>query len=114
MIHPSIPIDEITSIADVACGTGVWLEDVSKALSASPPSNGTERSYIGFDISPKMFLPESERGKIKFEVLDIMNPVPEKYHAKFDLVNIRLLCAAIKEVDLGHAFRNAEQMISQS
>jgi len=107
LIHPSIPIDEIASIADVACGTGVWLEDVSKALSAS----GTERSYEGFDISPKMFPPESERGKIKFEVLDIMKPVPEEYHARFDLVSIRLLCAAIKEVDLGYAIRNAEQMI---
>jgi SAM-dependent methyltransferase len=116
LIHPTIPVAEIASIADVACGTGIWLEDLSNALStkATSPVSNTERSYHGFDISPAMFPPEVERGPIQFDVLDILQPVPEEYKARFDLVSLRFLCVAVREVDLGRVIRNVEQMISES
>jgi ubiquinone/menaquinone biosynthesis C-methylase UbiE len=113
LIHPSIPVDDITSVVDIACGTGIWLEEVSEELSKTPLRSGAERSYLGLDISPAMFPPESEQGKIQYGLLDILKPVPEDYRNRFDFVSIRLLCAAIKEVDLEQVFRNAEQIISQ-
>ena len=111
LIHPSIPQDAILSIADIGCGTGVWLEEVAKVLPDSADSK--KRTYYGFDISMAMFPPDSERGNIKYAKMDILDPVPEEYHARFDLVSIRFLCVAVKAAALGQALRNAEQMISQ-
>ena len=54
-LHPSIPKESILNVADVATGTGVWLQDVASQLSAIPSPNGQKRHFHGFDIQDAQF-----------------------------------------------------------
>jgi SAM-dependent methyltransferase len=114
LLQPGIPAEEIHSIADVGCGTGIWLEDMSKPGALPPTSDGVERAYHGFDISPALFPPLSERGKVKYHIVNILDPIPEEFKERFDLVHVQLLILAIKTVDLRTALRNIERLMSKT
>ena len=98
LIHPSVPINVIRTVADVGTGTGVWLRDIATSSSVT---NGEEATFVGFDISPLQFpSPETVSPNVNFVVHDITKPFPTKYYESFDLVNVRLLSYAIRAVDL--------------
>ncbi|GLA16067.1 hypothetical protein AnigIFM62618_002628 [Aspergillus niger] len=100
LIHPSIPLNEIRSVADIATGTGIWLQDVSKFLDTPQ----IERYYHGFDISAEQF-PENP-GAIQFSVQDLTIPFPREHREQYDLVHVRLLVAALEEADYKAAIAN--------
>ncbi|KAI2902151.1 hypothetical protein CBS63078_6297 [Aspergillus niger] len=100
LIHPSIPLNEIRSVADIATGTGIWLQDVSKFLDTPQ----IERYYHGFDISAEQF-PENP-GAIQFSVQDLTIPFPREHRERYDLVHVRLLVAALEEADYKAAIAN--------
>ncbi|KAJ5550544.1 Methyltransferase type 12 [Penicillium sp. DV-2018c] len=109
LIHPSIPKD-ITAIADLGTGTGIWLEDVSKSL----PNKSV---YLhGFDISSAQFPPGHEirrpgQKPISLSIHNVLHPFPKKHHGKYDLVHIRLLTAGLKKEDYPTVLASARALL---
>lgn len=68
------------------------------------------RYYHGFDISPDQF--PSDPGHIHYSVQDTMKPFPPEHLGRYDLVHVRLLVGAIKEVDYKHAVANLVTLLS--
>ncbi|KAL2852019.1 S-adenosyl-L-methionine-dependent methyltransferase [Aspergillus pseudoustus] len=101
-IDSFIPVNRISSVADVATGTGVWLWDAQKALSEN--AGGSKRYFHGFDISSAQF-PVAPHG-IELSVHDVLTPFPPEHHDRYDLVHVRLLVTALGESEFETAARN--------
>ncbi|RHZ53460.1 hypothetical protein CDV55_103603 [Aspergillus turcosus] len=111
-IHPSIPTTNLRSIADAATGTGIWLMDAANTLHNHHPRHNL--SLHGFDISPAQFPFSSlkaPRHEIKLSVQDILQPFPKEHLGRYDLVHVRLLVGAMKEVDYPAAVRNLYDLL---
>ncbi|CAG7935500.1 unnamed protein product [Penicillium nalgiovense] len=109
LIHPSIPRD-LTAVADIGTGTGVWLEDVAKVL----PNKSV---YLhGFDISSDQF-PRGHRiqrpgqKSIPLSAHDALHPFPAEHRGRYDLVHIRLLTAGLKQADYTRVLANARALL---
>ena len=109
LIHPSIPRNSLQAIADVGTGTGVWLQDTAhELLTSEKPSRNIE--FVGFDVSPQQF-PHNRNKGMAFVTHSIIEPFPEQYREKFDLVHVRLLSYAIKAHDLLKAVENVVEIL---
>lgn len=110
-IHPSIPTKNIHSVADVATGTGIWLSSVTDALHPTP----TNRLYLhGFDISPVQYPFTKDRSpthETHLSVHDVRDRFPPEHRNRYDLVHLRLLVGALKEVDYPAAVRNVIELL---
>lgn len=105
-IHPSIPVSESFTIADVAVGTGAWLLNVARTL-----PNAT---FEGFDndlsqAPHQKWLPQN----VSMRHWDIFDEVPEDLVAKFDFVHVRLLVMVIEGHPEG-VIRNLFKMLKPS
>ncbi|PYH38097.1 class I SAM-dependent methyltransferase [Aspergillus neoniger CBS 115656] len=105
LIHPSIPIEDIRSVADIATGTGIWLRDLKRSLDTPQ----VDRYYHGFDISSEQF-PDNP-GAIQFSVHDLTVPFPQEHWGRYDLVHVRLLVAALEEPDYKAAIANISRIL---
>lgn len=94
-IDKSVPLNTVSTIADAGTGTGIWIKAAQELLKDIPSDN--LRYYHGFDISNAQFPSDSENAT--FSVQDVLKPFPALHLASYDLVHVRLLCAAIKEVE---------------
>ncbi|KAF2256816.1 S-adenosyl-L-methionine-dependent methyltransferase [Trematosphaeria pertusa] len=91
-IHPSITLPAKPAIADVACGTGLWLIDAA----AQHP----EARLHGFDIDLSQaphpsWLPPN----VKLSEWNIFDDIPDEWIGKFDLVHVRLLLLVFSGID---------------
>ncbi|KAL8756445.1 MAG: hypothetical protein Q9199_002927 [Rusavskia elegans] len=94
--HPSIPVQKLHAVADVATGT----------------VHGQKPSFIGFDISDQQFpLPKGLPSHVAVNVHDMVKPFPTEYHEKFDLVNVRFVSYALKGAELDQVVRNVIQLL---
>ncbi|MCJ1431978.1 hypothetical protein MMC27_001334 [Xylographa pallens] len=93
LVHPSIPRDNLQAIADIGTGTGVWMEEVQQEFETT--NVGRNVQFTGFDITGTLF-PHQKRPGQAFVVHDAVQPFPDEYHEKFDLVHIRFLSYSIK------------------
>ncbi|KAL4925544.1 class I SAM-dependent methyltransferase [Aspergillus undulatus] len=109
LIHPSIPTGDIISVADVATGTGVWLDEVSQVLDNN--KNSQQHYYHGFDISSAQFPEELPMTDLHFSVQDITSPFPQEHLNKYDLVHVRLLIAALEESEYKTALTNISAIL---
>ncbi|EEP78035.1 predicted protein [Uncinocarpus reesii 1704] len=107
LLHRSIDRSKIVNVADIATGTGIWLQDLSSLLKNVPGTG--PRYYHGFDISPSQFPPDEEN--IKFTVHDTLKPFPKEHWARYDVVHVRLVFLAIKECDIMTALHNMTQLL---
>lgn len=115
LVHPSIPCAKIRSVADVATGTGIWLRELAASPILKTPSDGEQRSFVGFDISPQQFPPAEElQSGISFLVHDMTEPFHPENHEKFDLVNIRFVSYVLKALELEKVVGNILQLLSRS
>jgi hypothetical protein len=106
LTHSCTPIAHIAAIADIAYGTGVWLMDYASRLTSHQ-----KIQLVGFDISSSQF-PHVQRNNVKFVVHNMIKQFPEEYHNTFDLVNIRLVVAAVPVADLEQTILNILQILS--
>ncbi|KAJ9488542.1 hypothetical protein VN97_g4769 [Penicillium thymicola] len=110
LIHPSIPKDQLTAVADLGTGTGIWLEDVADLL----PNKSL---YLhGFDISSSQYPPHHEiqrpgQNPIPLSVHNALAPFPAEHRGRYDLVHIRLLTAGLKQVDYMRVLTNARALL---
>jgi hypothetical protein len=108
----SIPREQILNVADVACGTGIWLRDVESELSAIPTAHSQERHFHGFDISDAQFPAASNCSEsMYFSVHDVLKPFPEEEKGMYDIVQVRLLVLALKKEDISTAVNNVVQLL---
>ncbi|GAB1215377.1 hypothetical protein ATERTT37_004563 [Aspergillus terreus] len=109
-IHPSIPTDNITAVADVGTGTGVWLASLPDSL----PTSNTPLYLHGFDISATQFpfykdiTPTRE---LHLSVHDARNRFPAEHHGRYDLVHLRLLVGAFQEDDYVRTIHNVYELL---
>ncbi|KAF7885423.1 uncharacterized protein EAF02_003932 [Botrytis sinoallii] len=103
LLHPSIPIKQDIKIADIACGTGIWLIDLAKELARLK----TNAQLDGFDISTNQY-PHSALlpPNVKLDIMDIFKPVPERLRGQYDVVHISLLCVVIPGGDPRYVLDN--------
>ncbi|KAJ6632283.1 hypothetical protein B0H10DRAFT_1976856 [Mycena sp. CBHHK59/15] len=78
--------DNVTAVLDAATGTTGWLGEVAPLLP-------TTVELHGIDISDAKFpQPAEYQGRqLPLGTHDLTEPIPGKYHAKFDLINVRRL-----------------------
>lgn len=134
LIHPSIPKEEITAVADLGTGTGyvwysffflsftrihkltshdrIWLEDLATKF-----PNPSSLVLHGFDISPAQFPTAHEiigpgKTRIPLSVHDALQPYPPEHIGRYDLVHIRLLTAGLKQGDYAVVLKNARELLS--
>ncbi|TGO49783.1 hypothetical protein BCON_0200g00120 [Botryotinia convoluta] len=103
LLHPSIPIKENIKIADIACGTGIWLIDLARELAKSK----TNAKLDGFDISTNQY-PNSALlpSNVKLDIMDIFEPFPAGFKGRYDVVHISLLCVVIPGGDPRYVLDN--------
>jgi SAM-dependent methyltransferase len=112
VLLPPTPKESILNVADIACGTGIWLQDVASELSIIPTSNGQKRHFHGFDISDAQF-PAKRGENMDFSIHDVLQPFPREEQGKYDVVQVRLLLLALKEVDISTAVQNVVQLLRE-
>ncbi|KAL5001146.1 S-adenosyl-L-methionine-dependent methyltransferase [Aspergillus recurvatus] len=109
LIDSAVPLENITSIADVGTGTGIWLHEVRDFLKSKVP-NKEHRTFHGFDISAAQF-PDPPPKDVSFSCQDILKPFPPEHHGRYDLVHVRLLVTAFPEKDYETAVRNLVEIL---
>ncbi|KAK4496444.1 hypothetical protein PRZ48_012424 [Zasmidium cellare] len=104
-LHPEVkPSATAPRIADVATGTGIWLCELAPAY--------PQAELHGFDISDKMFpSQDSLPSNVKLHTADIKKPLDEAWHGYFDVVNIRLIQAAMRVEEWGPLVRNLSTLL---
>ncbi|KAL4810283.1 hypothetical protein BDV18DRAFT_150554 [Aspergillus unguis] len=89
----------------------VWLVEAQAYLNEKV-SNDSNRFFHGFDISDAQFLTSPPAG-IELSVQDILKPFPAEHHNRYDLVNVRMLVAALKEPEYEKAVKNLMTILSK-
>jgi SAM-dependent methyltransferase len=78
------------AVADVACGTGIWLIDLAKDL---PPTSRLD----GYDFDTSKFPePNVLPSNIKLRYGNALEPFPEAIQGTYDLVHVRLVMFGLK------------------
>ena len=114
LLHPSIPLQGLKAIADVGTGTGIWLDDIAESLQKSTQVQQSPE-LVGFDVSAEQFPPAEDRvPEIDLVVHDMTTRYPEKYHGRFDVVNIRYMEYALKESDLEKTVENIAELLRKT
>ena len=109
LIHPLIPLSAIqTSIADIACGTGIWLEDVRQTHFSKPTTHTP--LLVGFDVNAHAFDPTLAPA-VKLIEHDCTQEFPSEYIGKFDLVNMRGLAYAVPKDGFSRLISNAFKLL---
>jgi len=83
LLHPEIPTNkENLKVADIACGTGIWLVDLARSVPASAQLDGFDLSTAHYP--PKQFLPQN----VNLQVGDALAPVPDHLVGIYDVVHV--------------------------
>ncbi|KAL1590557.1 hypothetical protein WHR41_00607 [Cladosporium halotolerans] len=95
VVHPSVKLDGRPNlrIADVGCGTGIWLLEAAEEY---PNADGLD----GLDIAlhqapPKHLLPRN----VQFKHLDLHQEIPAEFVGQYDLVHARFLLGLVRNND---------------
>ena len=114
LVLPSVPRSEIkNAVADIGCGTGVWLNDVAREFFSKQGIGGTRPLLVGFDPNAKAFTQRNEP-HVQLIEHDCSEPFDGDYHGKFDLVNIRALAYAVPEERFIRVIENAMRLLSMA
>ncbi|RDW86565.1 class I SAM-dependent methyltransferase [Aspergillus mulundensis] len=110
LFDSSLPLENISAVADVGTGTGIWLLQARDFLDSKFPGTEENRTFHGFDISSEQF-PQSTPDNVSFSLHNVLKPFPPEYHGKYDLVYVRLLVAAVPESEYEIAVRNLVEIL---
>ncbi|KAI4149456.1 MAG: hypothetical protein L6R39_002506 [Caloplaca ligustica] len=113
LIHPSIPVAEASvMIADLGCGTGIWLDDVANTYFARVDmTKENHATLIGFDVNSLAFNTNPAPG-VQLIEHDCTKPFDPRFTGRFDLVNIRGLAYALPSDGFSRFVQSAVQILS--
>ena len=112
LVHPSIStLGSGCAIADLGCGTGVWLDDVANTLSADGAASSTV--LVGFDTNALAFNANPAPG-VELVEHDCTEAFDSRYVGVFDLVNVRGLACALPKNTFPRLVENAVKLLSQN
>ncbi|KAF4445347.1 methyltransferase domain-containing protein [Fusarium austroafricanum] len=98
-------LDRPPAVADVATGTGIWLQDLASEV------HGDAR-LDGFDMDDTKFLPPKNLPpNVKLSLWNVFEPVPPELAGQYDLVHVRLLMVALKAEDWEPVARNLKSLL---
>lgn len=84
----------------------IWLYDVAQCLPAGSQLDG-------FDISSSQFPdPATIPKNMTFREQDLLQPFPEEFLGKYDVVHIRLMCFALNGDEWGQAVKRLVALLS--
>lgn len=93
-------------VADIATGTGIFLRHLSRQPLFS------KAKLDGFDISTSQFPNANDLpNNITLRTHDIKVPFPQEYHSRYDVIYIRLVCAALGGDEWTLVARNLMQLL---
>ncbi|KIY48176.1 hypothetical protein FISHEDRAFT_59013 [Fistulina hepatica ATCC 64428] len=118
VLPESINPEDLHCVLDVAAGSMAWSVDVASLpqirprLSPSTPLSKRIEIYAS-DITGAKFPPQDviDALHIKTFLHDVTQPFPAALHAKFDLVNMRMLLYALSREGWIQALRNVRQIL---
>ncbi|KAF7907626.1 uncharacterized protein EAF01_005212 [Botrytis porri] len=107
VLDPRIPKQNVSRVADIATGTGIWLRELAEEF-----ANGgyNLQETIGFDISPDQF-PKNPAPETKFVLWDMTKTFPKEYHGTFDVVHVRLVVLALKAEQIKGVVENLIELL---
>lgn len=94
-------------IADVACGTGIWLLDVTDTVS------GIEADGLDVDLNnvpPKGWLGDN----VSFRKLNILEDLTDEYMGRYDVINVQFASSFVRDPHIKILMSNLIQMLSAS
>lgn len=107
LLHPNIDTNkEHLRIADIACGTGIWLIETARSVPASTQLDGFDISAAQFP--DKGWLPQN----VTLSILDSLAPLPKHLVGKYDIVHIGLVVMLIKGENPVPLLKNVMAMLS--
>lgn len=105
-LHPTIhlALPPSPQIADVACGTGIWLRRTARLV--------PQARLTGYDISleqcpPAEWLPRNMR----LETWDVFDAPREDMRGAFDVVHVRLLFVVVRDEDPRPVIRSLMRLL---
>ncbi|KAI1124964.1 S-adenosyl-L-methionine-dependent methyltransferase [Nemania abortiva] len=105
VLHPSVPIKENMKIAELGCGTGIWLLDLAQELPSTVQIHG-------FDISNKQFPPSFLwPGNVSFSLLDSLDEPPPSLTEQYDVIHVRMWASNLRSKDAGILIQNVRRML---
>ncbi|KAF2231602.1 S-adenosyl-L-methionine-dependent methyltransferase [Viridothelium virens] len=114
LLHSSIPRGSIQRVADIGCGTGIWMRDMKE-------STLPDAEFVGFDIDDAQFPVEARRGEekrdegIRHVVHDVTKRFPREHRDSdgegFDLVHVRFMSFALRKWDVDNVVRNLYEIL---
>ncbi|KAH6847219.1 S-adenosyl-L-methionine-dependent methyltransferase, partial [Chaetomium sp. MPI-CAGE-AT-0009] len=106
LIHPNIPPpNPHAKIADVGCGTGIWLLDVAKSLPATC-------QLTGFDATASSFPPEHQvPPNVTFQTQDMHQAFPASELGTYDIVAARFVSSGTSRREWADAVRNLATLL---
>ncbi|ODQ50198.1 hypothetical protein SAICODRAFT_10248 [Saitoella complicata NRRL Y-17804] len=92
-LEPHIPLGQANSILDVGTGTGIWLEELAKEVSADTQLDGIDPSSKQFPkhTAPNIHLSEAPALPTK--------ELPAFLRKQYEIVHLRLLTCGLTEQD---------------
>ncbi|RAH81239.1 hypothetical protein BO86DRAFT_102959 [Aspergillus japonicus CBS 114.51] len=104
-LHPEIPVRNDMKIADLGCGTGTWLLDLSRQL---PPTV----QLHGLDSSDQQYPPSGLWAKnMTFSVIDLMSDLPPSLEGQYDVVHLRMWASNVREGETATLIRQTKQLL---
>jgi ubiquinone/menaquinone biosynthesis C-methylase UbiE len=112
LIHPSVDVTpNPLRVADIACGTGIWLKEMAKLFSHA--------QCDGFDISGALFPSATELSadnlgdRMQFHMGNIADTegVSSEFEGVFDIVNIRFIHVNLLGKQWDQAVKNLVSML---
>ncbi|RDA85562.1 hypothetical protein CP532_3322 [Ophiocordyceps camponoti-leonardi (nom. inval.)] len=107
VLHPDIPLRENMKIADVGCGSAIWLLDLSRCLPRSAQLHG-------YDISDSLFPPRSSWPEnMSLTLLDALEDPPESLVGQYDVVHLRMWVSNLRQGarNVNTLIRNVKRML---
>ncbi|SMR63239.1 unnamed protein product [Zymoseptoria tritici ST99CH_3D1] len=107
IVHPSIDLKNVKDlrIADVGCGTGIWLLEASEEFPDADRLDGLD--VVIDQAPPKHLLPAN----VHFEYLDANADIPQQYLERYDLINAKFLLGLVRDGNPNPLIKRLLQML---
>ena len=94
-------------IADVACGTGIWLLDAVDRAPAGITADGLDINLE--NVPPKAWLPK----QVSFRQIDILKELPEELVEQYDVINLQFSSSFVRDQHIKQLLPNLLRMLSK-